>query len=99
MLFQDSDVGKWIEAASYSLVTHPDAMLEKKIDDLIELIGRAQEPDGYINTYVTVEKKGERWFDFAFGHELYCAGHLIEAAVAHYENTGKRNFLTNQQIT
>ncbi|WP_235848455.1 glycoside hydrolase family 127 protein [Litchfieldia alkalitelluris] len=89
MPFQDSDVAKWIEAASYSLFHHPDKSLEEKIDQLVDLIEKAQQDDGYINTYYTVAKPDERWTDFSHGHELYCAGHLIEAAVAYYEATGK----------
>lgn len=93
MVFQDSDVAKWIEAASYSLVSYADAELENTIDWLIDLLGKAQQPDGYLNTYYTVAKPEERWKNFAWGHELYCAGHLIEAAVAYFLVTGKRKFL------
>ncbi|GMB01150.1 beta-L-arabinofuranosidase domain-containing protein [Pelosinus sp. IPA-1] len=94
MVFQDSDVAKWIEAASYSLHTHPNPKLEAKIDSVIELMERAQRQDGYLNTYFTVAKPEKRWTDFSFGHELYCAGHLMEAAVAYYNSTGKKKFLT-----
>ncbi|MDF2878648.1 MAG: hypothetical protein K0S30_1744 [Clostridia bacterium] len=93
MLFQDSDVAKWIEAASYSLVHYPNKDLESKIDEVIELIGRAQQKDGYLNTYYTVACPKKRWTNFSFGHELYCAGHLIEAAVAHFNATGKNSLL------
>jgi len=93
MLFQDSDVAKWIEAASYSLVHYPNQELENKIDEVIRLIGRAQQEDGYLNTYYTVVCPEKRWTNFAFGHELYCAGHLIEAAVAHFNATGKKSLL------
>ncbi|MFC5471654.1 glycoside hydrolase family 127 protein [Cohnella suwonensis] len=93
MVFQDSDVAKWIEAASFGLREFPDAGLESAIDSVIALIGRAQQPDGYLNTYYTVAAPDGRWTDFAFGHELYCAGHLIEAAVAYYEATGKASLL------
>lgn len=93
MVFQDSDVAKWIEATSYSLISHPNAELETIIDWLIDLMGKAQQPDGYLNTYYTVAKPEGRWQDFAWGHELYCAGHLIEAAVAYFQATGKRKFL------
>ncbi len=93
MVWQDSDVGKWIEAASYSLVSYPNPELEKNIDEVIETLAKAQQPDGYLNTYYTVAKPELRWKDFSFGHELYCAGHLMEAAVAYYQTTGKRNFL------
>jgi len=93
MVFQDSDVAKWIEAAAYSLRQFPNPQLEAVIDAVVELMGRAQQPDGYLNTYFSVAEPEQRWKDFAFGHELYCAGHLIEAAVAYYESTGKRAFL------
>ncbi|MFW6312670.1 MAG: glycoside hydrolase family 127 protein [Spirochaetota bacterium] len=93
MVFQDSDVGKWIEAAAYSLATHPDPDLERKIDELVRLIGRAQQPDGYINTYITLTRPDQRWANLGQGHELYTAGHLIEAAVAYHATTGKREML------
>jgi DUF1680 family protein len=93
MLFQDSDVAKWIEAASYSLVQQRNEELEEQIDALIDLIAMAQRDDGYLNTYFTVAKPDKRWTDFSHGHELYCAGHLIEAAVAYYEATGKSKLL------
>jgi DUF1680 family protein len=93
MVFQDSDVGKWIEAACYSLVNHPDAVLASQVEEAIRLIGAAQQSDGYINTWVTLQAPDKRWTDLAWGHELYCGGHLIEAAVAHFQTTGKRHFL------
>lgn len=93
MVFQDSDVAKWIEAAAYSLRQYPNPQLEAVIDAVVDLMGRAQRPDGYLNTYFSVAAPEQRWKDFAFGHELYCAGHLIEAAVAYDESTGKRAFL------
>ncbi len=92
-VFQDSDVAKWIEAASYSLATHYDQDLDERLDRLIECIGRAQRPDGYLNTYFIVKEPEKRWTDLVWAHELYCAGHLIEAAVAHYQVTGKRSLL------
>jgi uncharacterized protein len=92
-IFWDSDVAKWIEAASYSLATHPDPQLDALLDEVIALIASAQQPDGYLNTYFTVVKPGQRWTDLRDAHELYCAGHLIEAGVAHYEATGKRTLL------
>lgn len=93
MLFQDSDVAKWIEAASYSLAVSPDPELEKKVDGLIEIIAKAQQADGYLNTYYSRPENGERFSNIAHGHELYCAGHMTEAAVAYYESTGKRSLL------
>ncbi|MDQ0973199.1 DUF1680 family protein [Neobacillus niacini] len=92
-IFWDSDVAKWLEAASYSLATHPDPELERLVDQVITLIASAQQPDGYLNIYFTVVKPGERWTDLRDAHELYCAGHLIEAGVAHYEATKKRTLL------
>ena len=93
MVFQDSDVGKWIEAASYCLMLRQDPELEKSIDEIVHIIGMAQQPDGYLNTYFTVKEPGKRWTNLAECHELYCAGHLMEGAVAYYEATGKREFL------
>ena len=92
-IFQDSDVAKWLEAASYSLSHHPDADLEAKVDEAIRLIAKAQRPDGYVNSYFIVVAPDKRWTDLAWGHELYCAGHLIEAAVAHNACTGKTSLL------
>lgn len=93
MVFQDSDLAKWLEAAAYSLVSFPDEELEKTIDEVVGIIGKAQWDDGYINTYFTLKEPGKRWTNVYECHELYCAGHLIEAAVAYYEVTGKREFL------
>jgi DUF1680 family protein len=92
-IFWDSDVAKWIEAASYSLATHPDPALDRLLDEVIALIASAQQPDGYLNVHFTVVEPGKRWTNLRDCHELYCAGHLIEAAVAHYEATGKRTLL------
>ena len=91
--FWDSDIYKWIEAASYSLTTHPDSQLESLIDGLIELIRKAQQPDGYLHIYYTVVEPGKRWTNLRDQHELYCAGTLFEAAVAHFQATGKRTLL------
>lgn len=92
-IFWDSDVAKWLEAASYSLAAHPDPELDRLVDEVITLIASAQQPDGYLNIYFTVVKPGERWTDLRDAHELYCAGHLIEAGVAHYKATKKRTLL------
>ena len=92
-VFQDSDVGKWLEAVAYSLESTPNEKLEKIADDVIALIGRAQCADGYINTYFTIKEGGRRWKNLTMGHELYTAGHLIEAAVAYYNATRKDAFL------
>ncbi|MGH2409114.1 MAG: glycoside hydrolase family 127 protein [Chloroflexota bacterium] len=91
--FWDSDVAKWIEAASSSLATHPDPALDAQVDETIALLASAQQPDGYLNTYFTVVKPEDRWTDLRDAHELYCAGHLIEAGVAHFQATGKRSLL------
>ncbi|NQT93864.1 MAG: glycoside hydrolase family 127 protein [Lentisphaerae bacterium] len=92
-LFWDSDVAKWIEAAAYSLATYPDPALERRVDGVIDRIVRAQQTDGYLNTYHTIVEPTKRWTNLRDNHELYCAGHLIEAAVAYHETTGKRTLL------
>lgn len=81
MVFQDSDVAKWLEAVAWSLCQKPDAELEKTADEVIELVAAAQCEDGYLNTYFTVKAPAERWTNLAECHELYCAGHMIEAGV------------------
>lgn len=93
MVFQDSDAAKWIEAAAYSLVNFPDAELEKTVDELIEIIGRAQDKDGYLDTFFTIKDKDKRWTNLLEAHELYCAGHMMEAACAYYEATEKDSLL------
>lgn len=93
MVFQDSDVAKWLEAVGYSLTTQPDPELEKKADEVIDIIAKAQQPDGYMNTYFIVAEPEKRWTNLRDWHELYCAGHLIEGAVAYYQATGKRKIL------
>ncbi len=92
-IFWDSDVAKWIEAASYSLATHYDAAMDAQVDEVVRLIVAAQQPDGYLNSYFTVVEPEKRWTNLRDWHELYCAGHLIEAAVAHFQATGKRTLL------
>ncbi|MBN1479252.1 glycoside hydrolase family 127 protein [candidate division KSB1 bacterium] len=100
--FDDSDVYKIIEGAAYSLATFPDEKLSAYLDSLIAKIAAAQEDDGYLMTWRTINPNkpptewsgsAERWSDIGGGHELYNAGHMYEAAVAHYQVTGKRNFL------
>jgi hypothetical protein len=93
LTFQDSDVGKWIEAAAYALMDSPDPSLESIVDGAVALIAAAQEQDGYLNTYFSIAAPEKKWSDLAMGHEMYCGGHLIEGAVAYYEATGKRAFL------
>ena len=92
-VFQDSDVAKWIEAVAYSLVLKPDADLEARADDIIDLVGRAQQEDGYLDTYFIIKEQDRRWQNLMDCHEMYCAGHFMEAAVAYYEATGKDKLL------
>lgn len=93
MVFQDSDAAKWIEAAAYSLSLFPDEKLEKTVDELIDIIVGAQDADGYLNTYYTIKDRDKRWTNLLEGHELYCSGHMMEAACAYYETTGKEKLL------
>src|SRR5690349_13990891 len=92
-LYNDSDVYKVIEGIAYTLASDRDADLEKRTDAVIDQIAAAQQADGYLNTYWTLVKPKERWQHLAQSHELYCAGHLIEAAVAYHQATGKRKLL------
>ena len=92
-VFQDTDLAKWLEAVAYSLSVTPDKELERIADEAIELICVAQEPDGYLNSYYTIKHPGKRFKNMVDGHELYSAGHMMEAAVAYYEATGKRVLL------
>lgn len=93
-VFQDSDLAKWLEAVAYSLTLEPNPELEAQADKIIDLIGRAQQPDGYLNTYFTVKEPDHKWQNLAGCHELYCAGHMIEAAVAYKFATGKNKLLS-----
>ncbi|QSO49282.1 glycoside hydrolase family 127 protein [Alicyclobacillus mengziensis] len=93
MVFQDSDIAKWLEAAGYSLAVHPDKDLERMADEVVDLLERAQEPDGYLDTYFIVKEPHKKWTNVRDWHELYCAGHLIEGAIAYFEATGKRKAL------
>ncbi|CAN5356326.1 glycoside hydrolase family 127 protein [soil metagenome] len=90
--YDDSDVYKAIEAMGYALKTRPDTALERKADEWIDVIADAQLPDGYLNTFFTLTGLDKRWTDIE-KHEDYCAGHLIEAAIAYYDATGKRKLL------
>ncbi|MDR0871718.1 MAG: glycoside hydrolase family 127 protein, partial [Planctomycetaceae bacterium] len=106
-IFNDTDIYKGIEAASYDLAVNPDPKMEAYLDTLIVAVAEAQQPDGYLYTALTCGqdvkndfgaktsdgKPTGRWEDLQMSHELYCAGHLFEAATAHYAATGKRNFL------
>jgi len=104
MPFDDSDLYKIIEGASYSLISNPNPSLDYYIDSIINIIKIGQEPDGYITTWITIDPTispapdwakpaGKRWEGEITSHELYNSGHLYEAAVAHFQATGKRNFL------
>lgn len=88
LIFGDSDPAKWIEAASYSLATHPDPVLAGQVEGVVEKIIRAQQPDGYLNTHFIHTQPEMRWKNLRDWHEMYCAGHLIEGAVAHHQATG-----------
>jgi uncharacterized protein len=99
--YNDTDVYKIIEAASYSLRIAPDPVLDKKLDALIAIVAAAQEADGYLYTPRSVDPKNpapgagpERWTWLGTSHELYDQGHMYEAAVAHFEATGKRTLLS-----
>lgn len=92
IFYDDSDVYKALEAIAYSLKTHPDPAIEAKADEWIDKIAAAQLPDGYIGTYYTLGRLQERWSDMSM-HEDYNGGHLLEAAVAYYNATGKRKLL------
>jgi len=93
MVFQDSDVAKWLEAVAYSLWVHPDPALERRAEAVIGIVEKAQQPDGYLDTYFTIKEPEHRWQDLLEGHELYCMGHMMEAAAAWYEVTGKDRLL------
>lgn len=92
-VFQDTDIAKWLEAVGFSLAYQPDEALEKRADEVIDLIKEAQQEDGYLDTYFIIKEPKNRWKDLCAGHELYTAGHMMEAAVAYYLGTGKRKFL------
>ena len=92
LFYDDSDLYKMIEGAAYSLQHRHDPALEKQIDSIISLISKAQLPDGYIDTYYILAHPGDRWTDMD-KHEMYCGGHLIEAAIAYFDATGKTELL------
>ena len=93
MVFSDSDVYKWLEAAGWELGRQPSAELEARVRETIDLVAAAQEPDGYLNSWCQVVDPDWRWTDLEMGHELYCAGHLIQAGVAHARATGGASLL------
>jgi DUF1680 family protein len=92
-MFWDSDVAKVIETAAYALYRKPNADLEAKIDAIIAMFEKLQLPDGYVNSWFIRMQPGKRWTNLRDCHELYCAGHLMEAAVAYFHATGKRALL------
>ena len=92
-IFWDSDVAKWMEAAACSLYLHPDSELKKNLNSVIDSMEKAQQPDGYLNSYFTAVEPANRWTNLRDRHELYCAGHLIEAAVTHFSATGDDRFI------
>ena len=89
----DSDVYKWIEAAAYEHARIPSDWLLSHMSTAIDIVAAAQGDDGYLNSHYQVAEPGRRWTDFAQGHELYCAGHLFQAAVAHHRATGDERLL------
>ena len=93
VMYWDSDIAKWIETASYTLATHHDPALDALIDDVVARIAKAQQPDGYFNSFFHRREPAKKWTNLRDWHELYCVGHMIEAAVAHDQATGKTNLL------
>ena len=93
VVFIDSDAYKWLETVSYCIQNGTGKQYEELAEEVIELIGRAQQDDGYLNTYYAIEKPDSRWSNLVEGHELYCAGYLIEAAIAYYRATEKKTLL------
>lgn len=92
-IFWDSDIAKWAEAASYVLALWPDPALQAQVEEIIDLYAAAQWPDGYLNTHFTLVEPEKRWTNLRDQHELYCAGHLFEFAVAYYRATGRTKML------
>ena len=92
-IFWDSDVGKWIEAASYALSHRRDKDIEDKIDMVVEKLALAQLDDGYLNCWYLGREPEKRWTNLRDNHELYCAGHMLEGAVAYFQTTGRRKLL------
>ena len=90
-IYWDSDVAKVMEGMAYAAADSPE--IAARLEELVDLVISAQQPDGYLNTYYSVTETDKRWSNLAQNHELYCAGHLVEAAVAHFEATGNRRFL------
>jgi DUF1680 family protein len=91
--FSDESVYKWLEAMAWELAKDPDDELRKMADEIIQAICAAQQPDGYLNTYYQIAEPDNKWTDLDFGHELYCAGHFFQAAVAHHRACGDDRLL------
>lgn len=89
----DSDLYKWLEAVIHESVNGQGDELNELAEETIQLIAAAQDADGYLNSYFQVVAPEKRWTDLDFGHEMYCAGHLIQAAVAHHRATGRNDLL------
>ncbi|HEX2702332.1 MAG TPA: beta-L-arabinofuranosidase domain-containing protein, partial [Solirubrobacteraceae bacterium] len=94
MVFSDSDVYKWLEALAWEMGREPSPELEALAREAIDLVAAAQEPDGYLNSWCQVVDPAWRWTDLKMGHELYCAGHLIQAGVAFARTMGDTSLLT-----
>jgi len=92
-IFWDSDIGKWIEAAAYALSHRRDTVIEAEVEAIIDDLAAAQAPDGYLNCWYLEREPENRWTNTRDNHELYCAGHLLEGAVAYYQATGKDRLL------
>ncbi len=93
MVFSDSDVYKWLEAVAWEIGREPSTELERLAHETVELVAAAQEPDGYLNSWCQIVDPAWRWTDLEMGHELYCAGHLIQAGVAFARTTGDVSLL------
>ncbi len=96
-IFWDSDIGKWIEAASYALAHGPDKKIEARIDEIADLLAKAQLPDGYLNCWYIGREIDKRWTNLRDNHELYNAGHMLEGAIAYFQATGKRKLLDTME--
>lgn len=91
--FQDSDLAKWIEAASFSLIYRKNPEVEAALKEAVDIIAKAQQDDGYLDTHYILQKPDRKWKEIAHGHELYCSGHMLEAAVAYYQATRDASLL------
>lgn len=93
LYFNDSDVYKWLEASAYGLATHDSPRVRAQVDEAIQAVTEAQEPDGYLNTFFQLRHPNLKWRNLSMKHEMYCGGHLLEAGVALYEALGDRRLL------